>query len=235
MLEYLIDSLLDDATLTDAHGLAKRIREVAELIRSEDDPAVRALGQRHADALAGRITHGDASSVGALASVVQKAVAGRSDARQAPLPPPPERARSRNRQHEIGLEIFGALLDFPALLDAPEVDEATQTIDGEAALAIAALRHFPQLVRDPEQLLAKLPRPIHPFAAARLAAPRHPSMEDARAELLGNVEKLKRLESSRQKLEVIEELTRVAPSGDFDREMTLLQEQARRARERHGL
>jgi hypothetical protein len=52
---------------------------------------------------------------------------------------------------------------------------------------------------------------------------------------LGNVEKLKRLESSRQKLEVIEELTRVAPSGDFDREMTLLQEQARRARERHGL
>jgi hypothetical protein len=60
-------------------------------------------------------------------------------------------------------------------------------------------------------------------------------VEDARAELLGNVEKLKRLESSRQKLEVIEELTRVAPSGDFDREMTLLQEQARRARERHGL
>jgi DNA primase len=235
MLEYLIDSLLDDATLTDAQGLAKRIRDVAELIKSEDDPAVRALGQRHADVLAGRITNGDASSVGALASVVQKAVAGRSEPRPGVVPPPPERARSRSRQHEIALEIFGALLDFPALLDASDVNEATQTIDGESALAIAALRHFPELVRDPEQLLAKLPGPIHPFAAARLAAPRHPSVEDARAELLGNVEKLKRLESSRQKLEVIEELTRVAPSGDFDREMTLLQEQARRARERHGL
>jgi DNA primase len=170
-----------------------------------------------------------------LASVVQKAVAGRSEPRPGVVPPPPERARSRSRQHEIALEIFGALLDFPALLDASDVNEATQTIDGESALAIAALRHFPELVRDPEQLLAKLPGPIHPFAAARLAAPRHPSVEDARAELLGNVEKLKRLESSRQKLEVIEELTRVAPSGDFDREMTLLQEQARRARERHGL
>ena len=131
--------------------------------------------------------------------------------------------------------MFGALLDLPDLLDTPEVDEATRAIEGEAALAIAALRQFPTLVGNPEQLLAKLPPPIHPFAAARLAAPRHPSVEDARAELLGNVEKLKRLESSRQKLEVIEELARVAPSGDFDREMTLLQEQARRARERHGL
>jgi len=151
------------------------------------------------------------------------------------VPAPPERARSRSRRDDIGFEVFGSLLDFPDLLETPEVIDATQAIDGEAALAIAALRQAPELVQNPEQLLAKLPRPIHSFAAARLAAPRHPSMDDARAELLGNVEKLKRLELSRHKSEVIEELARVQASGDFDREMTLLAEQARRARESRGL
>jgi DNA primase len=97
------------------------------------------------------------------------------------------------------------------------------------------LRQDATLVENPEQLLAKLPPSIHPFAAARLAAPRHQSVDDAKAELLGNVEKLKRLELSRHKSEVIEELARVQASGDFDREMALLGEQARRARERHGL
>ncbi|HEX3595137.1 MAG TPA: DNA primase [Polyangiaceae bacterium] len=236
MLEYMIDTSFEGASLgTDAHGLGARIRAVGELIREEQDPSVRALAERHADAIAERLGIGDARSLAALASVVQRAVAGRPESVQNALPAPPERARSRSRRDDIGREVFGALLDFPSLLETPEVVEATQAIDGDAALAIGALRHFPELVQDPEQLLAKLPRPIHPFAAARLAAPRHPSMDDARAELLGNIEKLKRLELSRHKFEVIEELGRVQASGDFDREMTLLAEQARRARESRGL
>jgi hypothetical protein len=60
-------------------------------------------------------------------------------------------------------------------------------------------------------------------------------MDDAKAELLGNVEKLQRLEFSRQKSGAIEELARMQPFGDFDRELALLGEQARRARERHRL
>ncbi|HEX4335910.1 MAG TPA: DNA primase [Polyangiaceae bacterium] len=237
MLEYMIDSTLEGASLgTDAHGLGARIRAVGELIRAEEDPATRALAERHADAIAERLGIGDARSLAALASAVQRATSGRVESTQKALPAPPERARSPSRRDDIGREVFGSLLDFPELLETPEVAEATQAIEGDAALAIAALRHDPGLVQNPEQLLAKLPRPIHSFAAARLAAPRHPSMDDARSELLGNVEKLKRLELSRQKLEVIEELTRARDSGDdFAREMTLLAEQARRAREARGL
>jgi hypothetical protein len=108
--------------------------------------------------------------------------------------------------------------------------------EGDLAVAVAALRQSLQescpLV--PEQMLAKLPPSIHPFALARLAAPR-PKLEDARTELLGNVQKLARLESGRRKSEVVEELQRAAATGDFDQELTLLREQLNRARERHGL
>ncbi len=231
LLAHLIDDLLDPSfAASDAHALAARIQQVAELIKSEDDPTVRAVAERHADAAAGRLSNGDAGSFRALASVVQRATAGASATSANAVPPPPERARSRERRPDIGLEILGALLDFPELLDAPEVLDAAATVSGDAALAVGALRHFPELIGNPEQLLAKLPPSIHPFAAARLARPRHPSMDDAKAELLGNVEKLKRLELSRRKSEVIEELARVQVSGDFDREIALLSEQARRAR-----
>jgi DNA primase len=219
----------------DAHGLAARIHEVAELIRSEDDPLVRAVGERHADALAARLSNGNAGTLRAWESVVHRASAGGASAAKTPMAAPPDRARSRDRRLDIGLEILGALLDFPSLLASEDVLEAISGAEGETALAIAALRQDPGLVANPEHLLAKLPGSIHPFAAARLAAPRHQSMDDAKAELLGNVEKLNRLELSRHKSEVMEELTRVQAFGDFDREMALLGEQARRVRERHGL
>ena len=219
----------------DAHALATRIHAVADLIKSEEDPTVRAVAERHADSAAARLSNGDARSFRALASVVQRAAAGGEKISENAVPAPPDRARSRERRRDIGLEVLGAALDFPVLFDSAEVLDAVGAIEGEAALAVAALRQSPELTRDPEQLLAKLPMSIHPFAAARLAAPRHQSVDDARAELLANVEKLKRLELSRHKTEVIEELARVQVSGDFDREMALLGEQARRARERHGL
>jgi DNA primase len=236
LLSHLIDDLLDPSfAANDPHALSARIHAVAELIKSEEDPTVRAVAERHADAAAARLSNGDARSFRALGAVVARASSGTAKASPGALPAPPELARSPARRRDIGLEILGALLDFPALLDSIEVLDAVGAVEGDSALAIAALRQSPDLASDPEQLLAKLPASIHPFAAARLAAPRHPSMDDATAELLGNVEKLKRLESSRHKSEVIEELARVQASGDFDREMALLGEQARRARERHGL
>jgi DNA primase len=119
----------------------------------------------------------------------------------------------------------------------PDLADAAGALQGPTAAAIAALRQLDpeHTARNPELLLAKLPASIHPFAAARLAAPRHERVDDARSELLRNVEKLKRLELSRQKTEVMEELERIQSSGDFDREVALLREQERRARERHGL
>ncbi len=231
LLEYLIEATLDGAFAAgDAHARAARIHAVAELIKSEDDPAVRALAERHADAIAERLGIGDARTFRALAQVVQRAVTGDQKGPSPAGAPPPERARSRQRRNEIDLEILGAVLDFPALLESADVADAIAMVEGDAVAGIAAVRHNPDLVRAPEQLLAKLPGSIHPFAAARLAAPRHQSVDDAKAELLGNVEKLKRLELSRHKSEVVEELSRAQATGDFEREVALLQERLRRAR-----
>jgi DNA primase len=253
MLEYLIDVTLDrDFRTDDARARAAKIKEVAALIAGDGDPTVRAFAERYADTIAARLGIGDATTFRALAGVVNRALrtggsasstpssSNGSPANSGPTQPsvaPPETARSRDRRRDIAMEVLGALLDFPGLLLDAEIIEALTHVRGQATIAIVAMRQIsPEaLEKNPELLLAKLTGPIHPFAAARVAAPRHERAEDARAELLRNVEKLKHLEHSRQRTEVVEELERMRTSGDFEREMRLLGEQARRARERHGL
>jgi DNA primase len=242
MLEYMIGVALEGSFAgADARSQAERIKRVADLLASEDDPAVRALAEQHADAVASRLGITDAATFRTLARAVQRGLSNGSaqqnvgPAEQAAQPP--GRARSRDRHDEISLGILGAILDYPELLDTPEVQDGVQLIEGDVAAAIAAVRqaHQAGLMGHAEQVLAKLAPSIHSFAAARLAAPRHVKVEDATTELLGNVEKLKRLALKRQRSAVIEDLERAAQVGDFDREMLLLREHMRRARERHGL
>jgi len=122
LLEYLIESTLDGTfAAADAEARAERIRQVAELLKSEDDPALRALAERHADAIAERLGIGDARTFRTLASLVQRAILGDSKPSGVPQAAPPERARSRKREQEIGLEVLGSVLDFPLILESPEV------------------------------------------------------------------------------------------------------------------
>ncbi len=242
MLEHLIDSTLDSGfSADDAHARAAKIREVTELIASEDDPAVRAMAQRHADGIAERLGIADAPTFQALSAQVGKALAEGSGKATAAAPAaraePPERARSRDRRLDIGREILGILLDFPDLLDRPEGLAASACLEGDTAVALAALRQALSEGNfyEPEQLLAKLPPSIHPFALARLAAPRHERLDDAMAELALNVKKRMRLEDARHRPEDIEVLQRAASAGDHDQEVALLVEKVRRARERHGV
>ncbi len=241
MLEYLIDSTLDGGfAADDARGRAAKIKEVTELLASEDDPAVRAMAEQHADRIAERLGIADARTFRALATSVKQALREprqTDPARRSKRAEPPSRARSRDRREEIGFEILGAFLDYPQLLDTQEGVEGVKLLEGDAAAAVAALRQAwdGMALTDPEQVLAKLAPSIHPFAAARLAAPRHEKLEEARSEFLENVSKLERLELTREKSEVVEELERAAASGDFDQEISLLSEHWRRARERHGL
>jgi hypothetical protein len=123
-------------------------------------------------------------------------------------------------------------MDFPELAEDPTSDAAATVVDGEVALAFAALR---QAIREdrfqnPEDVLAKLPQPIHAFALARLTAPRHERLEDARRELIGNVTQLQQLEFKREKSEVTEELEQVQRTGDWDQEEDLLRQQDERAK-----
>ncbi len=237
LVEHLIDTALDSGfSAGDAQTQAAKIKEVVEILSSTTDPAIRALAEQHADRIASRLGIADARTFRTLRSQVLRALrprpGGGSEAATGP-----QLARRRSAQDGLGMAILGAFLDYPALLTTQEAVAGAEWLNGDSAAAIAALRqaHDEGNLEKPELVLAKLPPSIHPFAASRLAAPKHEQLEDARNELIENLEKLKRLELRRQNTEELEELERAQKSGDFEQEMQLLREQMRRARERHGL
>jgi len=233
LLEYLIDGVLDEGfQREDARGQAARVQEALELLRSEEDPTVRALAERHADRIAARLNIADARTFQALRAAVRRALPPEGplrDGSSAALAP--SRARSRDRRHEIGLEILGAFLDFPELIEQAG-DEVGMLLEGDTAVAYAALRqaHEAGGFLNAEDLLAKLPAPIHAFARARLAAPKHQRSEDAYTELSGNVRQLRALVLSREKMTVVEELERAKRTGNFEEQQALLGELFRKAR-----
>jgi DNA primase len=237
IISYLMEERLDENfKRNDPATQSRKIQEVIDLIKSEDDPTLRSLAEQHADQLASRLNLGDARTISALkrnlTAALAPAPAGEHKTGRAE---PPHRARSRDQREELALELLGALLDFPELLDGPEAEQAAVVLDGEAAMALAALRQARQEEAwDPEVMLAKAAAPIHAFALARWAAPRHERLADAKAELVGNLRKLLSLEWSREKEEVLSDLERAQKTGDVERENSLLRRIQDRARERHG-
>jgi DNA primase len=242
ILEYLIDiALPEDLKSEGVEARAKRVNYVKKLLADEKDPLARRFGLDFANkVVAQRLGVGGGREEGITLDTLERAfsaAAARPITAGSAAPLPPHRARSRDRRQELGLEVLGALLDFPELVDEPVSLAAAGLVDGDVALGFAAVR---QAIREgrlenPEDVLAKLPAPIHPFALARLAAPRHERLEDARVELVDNVKKLQSLELKREKSEVTEELEALQRVGDAKQEDALLQqiyEKARRARER---
>lgn len=249
LLEYLIDTTLDaEFPRYDALAAASVIKEVEALLAGEDDPTVRALAQQHADRLAARLNVSDARTFLALANKVRAAAtrgpagpgpggpeasplgtSGRplsGSGRPEPRIQPPAHARSRDRRSDLALVILGALLDFPELFDSPDTESAANLLEGDSAIALAALRHAWSSAgfADPEQVLAKLPASIHPFARARLAAPMHERLEDAAKELAGSLLQLEKQEYAREKSFVTEELRQSERTGDFEQQAVLLQQ-----------
>ena len=247
MIEHLVKELLDrPVEANDAAMQAQRIQEVIDLVASEPDPTVRGRIETYADTLATlaarRLGHDEVKNIVELKR--RFAEAGRSSAAipnaNGGAPPariqPPNRARSRDRRDEIGLEILGALLDFPELFEADETTEAASLLEGDVAAGLAALRQArEQGVIEPELVLAKLAAPIHPFALARTAAPKHERLVDAKAELVGNLRKLESLTWSKERSITVEELQRAERVGDVEQEDTILRRLRDKARERHGL
>ncbi len=248
MLEYLIETTLDER-MSGALDQAQRIGRLRQLLAEEDDPTVRALGKRHVDAVAARLGISDAATLKSLAVGLgltpgaaprpMAAPGGGAEGlggspldgpRKAPVLPP-ERARSRNRQGEIALEIFGAFLDFPGLLSDPAGVAASSFLEGDLALAYVALRGQ-ALPFDSERVLMALPASIQRVAAGRLAAPKHERFDDARGELIANLKQIEQLSVAEEGTRVADELRQAAAQGDFEQELSLLSERFRRARER---
>jgi DNA primase len=147
MRDYLIEDALDGDAFRNGSidEQRARLRAVTQILSEETDPNLRAMIKTYADQLSSKLmVHGQPlASLRELESAVEQAIAAGS--RPQPLAPeqdrqPHDRARSRARHSGIPLEILGALLDFPELLDDPDLDEAVAALDGDLALAVAALR-----------------------------------------------------------------------------------------------
>lgn len=163
-------------------------------------------------------------------------------------PQPPERAKSRNRAHDIEQEIFGAFLDFPSLLGDAVSWEAAGLLEGDLALGYVALRQVWESVGqvqrtsenpgstrtllEPASILASLPQSLASYASQRLAAPKHDQLDPCRGELVANLRRLEKLQAVREAAHVVDELHQAQAQGDFDQELSLLSERFRRARER---
>jgi DNA primase len=237
LLEYLIDTCLESGFIADdAITQAAKIKEVAELIASENDVEIRAMAERYADRIAERLGIADARTFRALNQLVRQA-ATEAGKRAANGQVNANQARSPIPSDAVAREVLGCVLDWPELLREPEFEDAFGLIEGDIALALALARRvfLGQKADCVEEFLAKIPVSIHAFAASRLAAPRHNRLEDARTVLLKNVSKLMRLEQHRRRPQDLEAIQRAAASGDFDAELALLRRHERLARVRHGV
>jgi DNA primase len=239
ILEYLIDLALSEELLhAGVEVRAKSVQFVTKLIAAEKEPTLRELAETFADGLVAarlKIHQDNADEVRTLKALTRALQARPVNARGPSMPASPYRARSPNRLDEVPKLILGAILDFPELIEDPAADLAAGVLENDWALAFAALRQHIQggRLENPQDVLAKLSPPIHPFALARLAAPRHERLEDARTELVDNVKKLRSLELKREKSDVTEELEEMQRLGDSKQEDALLQQLFEKARARN--
>lgn len=212
LLEHLIDEALDESFVAaDLRERADRVARVAKLLSEEDDPIVRSMAKAYADQLAGRLDLvRSPEAFRALEASVRRAVAQHE--RESRLPDPraarssyasPEQPSGRAQRAAI----VGALIEWPELLDDPEIEPALALLMGDSARAVAALA---QCLRAPEGgagegeknaasgqktldtagFLAQMPPAIQVFASRHLAAPEHEKAEEAKQVVLMNANKL---------------------------------------------
>ncbi len=247
MIDYLISEILDEGfAASDAAGRADKLRQVTELLASEDDPAVRALAEQHADRLAGRLGVADAHTFRALRAAVTRGLRAPSLKTGANQP----REVTLSREDRLMRSALGVLLDFPDLVFDEALAPYLTVFEGDLAAAIACLRSLfsPRETsrvdgddqekwgaRAAEAFLARIPESLADFARIRIFAPIHGDIDDARVELFANFDKLHRMELTKQSTGTLGDIERARQEGDFDQELELLKQQALRARKRHGL
>jgi DNA primase len=255
LLEHLIDEALDGDNFggVSLPEQLARVRAVAALLAEEDDPSLRMMAKLYADRVSSKLVLGGRSpaDLHQLERIVNGALAGPRwrEAQAGPggaspqgpgtsrPGPTPQNARVDSQEDQVRQMVLGALLDFPELLADPEVEAALETLEGDAALAVVAVRQsfVPQKGLASDEFLAQIPPSIHSFAAGRLAAPVFEGAREAKTKLLENARKLRRLSLVRENAAVVHQLQKGEAMGDVASEDALLRDVQRRARERHGL
>lgn len=222
MLEYLIASALEGGiSADDPESQGRKIQEVLELIKSEDDPTVRALARAHADTIAARLGIADVRSMSALQAAVRQATAPRSsDASRGGRAKAPEQARSHSRYDAIEATVLGALTEYPELLQHADVQAMLPYATGPLALAVAQLSRAVSVSDELERFAVE----ARAVVARHLAAPEYDDAATALRVLLDNLNKLEVREHKRLKLHLDEELRQARSLGDHERQDEILRE-----------
>lgn len=256
MLEALIEMSLDESfTQADAYEKQARIAFVAKLITEEDDPMLHAMAKGFTDMIAGRldIVRAGEGAFRALENSVKQALArAESERRRAEVllgqvntrhrPPigdgvriPPRTPGTAERR-----EMVGALIEWPVLLNDPDVAESLSLLEGESVKVVAALRrtwNSAGRTLNTDAFLAQMDGSVDPRVSAvareRLANPETESETQAKVYLLENANKLKRLLLSQEAASITREMYRT--QGDSEAERELLRESQERLRAKHGL
>lgn len=263
MLEYLIDLALDPSFgSADVYERAARVEEVSKLLADEDDPLRRMMAKTYADELAARIDLKTADRTGRhVAEESFRALEASMKAALAKAGPPPklkagetsvgpQRARieGKNPGRLHRGQIIGALIEYPELIDDPQVEAVFPLLEGDSARTLAVLvelwreaganASLDEPVRlDPTQLferLAQIAPAIQTFAAERLSAPKLETVLAAKEELMHAAGRLKSVALAEDARSAAEEQRRT--DGAFDEELAIARELADRLRtERHRL
>jgi DNA primase len=240
LFEYLIDVELDPTfNAADMVERAARAARVAAIIERQKDPIVRGMLESYADYAASRLdlVRSAPNAWGALRRRVMAAartVHVRAGPRSSQARIPPRRPGQDERK-----AIIGALLDFPVLLDDSQMKGVLDLLEGESARIVAAIGQSMRTnaagekVLDSSEFLAQMPPAIQAFASARLAAPAHETIDDARATVSANEKKLRDSNIAREANEIVREQHRVV--GDWDMELELARQADSIVRERQGL
>jgi DNA primase len=261
--EYAIDAIFDgEFAQTNARERLALFELAKQVLARQRNPVHRLMLKTYADRWASRLDlHGlspgrdrsQSEIIGALERQLRSAVA-------AEVPPTPENAdprRARVQPKPPGSaergEIVGALIEYPELLEDEEIGPALNLLEGASAHTVAAIRKSLRSVAssqtsgtidsdahdgnqkrlDATVFLAQIPQAIQAFASERLAAPRHDTLKDARASVIENATKLRKLILGREADDIAREQYKAA--GDWQVETELAREAMDRVRLRHGV
>ena len=234
--ETLVERALDESfSQADVYEKKSRIDRVLKILTEENDPLIRATLKTLADELAGRFDIREGDAFRALEHTVRRAM--ESTERIVPQGSPPAEARVR-RKPRGSLEraaMIGALLDFPGLLDDPEVEEVLSLLEGLSTQTAATLgrhRSGSEIV-DVSAFLQEIPQETRAFVSGRLAQPEHSSIKDAKGNLLDNAEQLRSRLSADEHDEMVRQQRRL--SGDFEAESELAAQASEQARRKHKI
>jgi len=252
MAEALIEMELDGTFVqADVFERVERIERIRKVIGDEEDPIMRMELFAYADhAVSARLDlHGmrvgrdDVYQSGPFAAL-QKALRKDEEAARArgevprPMASTPRDARIAPKPPGSAERkaIVGCLIEWPSLLDDPEVAEELSLLEGPVVMAIASLRRAWKPVEkslDVDAFLREIPPGVRVLANKHLARPEQDSETNAKVYLLDNANKLKRLLLSQEAAQITRETYRA--QGDWEAERELLREAAERLRAKHGL